>query len=214
MNSFERVILILFAIVLPCSVMAQDNTAESLLENAISVIKSDAGVRMNFSFVLYDMSGEKQYDGDGTFKIDGKKYSLITEEMKLWCDGNTQWSYIKQNNEIYVSEPNAEDARTFSPVHLMELYKEGFDCVKDKSLSTDKINVVTLKPIVRGREFEKVTISLDKRTNQPVKLVVYYDNDTSMRITISSYKGKCKFSTKDFRCREKDYPGVEFVDMR
>ena len=37
---------------------------------------------------------------------------------------------------------------------------------------------------------------------------------TSAKIEVDSYKAKCKFSTKEFRCREKDFRGVEFVDMR
>ena len=197
----------------PVALAAQDD-ARKLLDKAVAAIKADAGVRMDFEITLYDLTGDEQYGDNGVLKIDGEKYALLSDQMKLWCDGATQWSYIVANNEIYVSEPNADDARTFSPVHIMELYKEGYKSSIDKKLSSAKSDAVVLVANGRGFEIEKVTILLDKQTAQPQKLVVVYENGTSASIDVKSYKSKCKFATKEFRCREKDFRGVEFVDMR
>lgn len=198
---------------IPAVLVAQDD-ARKMLDKAVAAIKANAGVMMDFTITLYDFSGDEQYSDEGVLKIDGQKYALLSDQMKLWCDGETQWSYLASNNEIYVSEPNAEDARTFSPVHIMELYKEGYKSCIDKKLSTTKVDAVTLVANARGLEISKVTILLNKQTSQPEKLKVVYENGTSAEIEINSYKAKCKFSTKEFRCREKDFRGVEFVDMR
>jgi outer membrane lipoprotein-sorting protein len=96
----------------------------------------------------------------------------------------------------------------------MELYKEGYKSSVDKKLSSAKSDAVVLVANARGLEIKKVTIMLDKQTARPQQLEVVYENGTSATIKINSYKGKCKFSTKDFRCREKDFRGVELVDMR
>ena len=198
---------------IPAVLVAQDD-ARKMLDKAVAAIKANAGVMMDFTITLYDFSGDEQYSDEGVLKIDGQKYALLSDQMKLWCDGETQWSYLASNNEIYVSEPNAEDARTFSPVHIMELYKEGYKSSIDKKLSTTKTDAVTLVANARGLEISKVTILLNKQTAQPESLKVVYENGTSAEIEINSYKAKCKFSTKEFRCREKDFRGVEFVDMR
>lgn len=201
------------ALFVPAMIIAQED-ARNILDRAVAAIKSDAGVRLDFTITLYDLSGDEQFRDKGVLKIDGGRYALLSDQMKLWCDGETQWSYIASNNEIYISEPNADDARTFSPVHIMELYKEGYKSSVDKKLSTAKSYAVTLVANARGLEIEKVTLLLNKQTVQPEKLEVSYENGTSASIEISSYKAKCKFSTKEFRCREKDFRGVEFVDMR
>ena len=193
--------------------VAQDD-AHKILDKAVARIKADAGVKMDFLITLYDFSGEEQYSDKGVLKIDGEKYILLCDQMKLWCDGETQWSYLASNNEIYISEPNADDARTFSPVHIMELYKEGYKSSVDKKLSTSSVDAITLVANARGLEIDKVTILMNKKTSQPEKLKVFYENGTSATIEINSYKAKCKFSAKEFRCREKDFRGVEFVDMR
>ena len=210
-----NILLLSLIVSLPLSVAAQGgNDAEKLLDKAVSQIKSDGGVQMNFSITIYDASGDKQFKGDGVLKLDGKRFALLTDEMKLWCDGVTQWSYIASNNEIYISEPNADDARAFSPVHIMELYKNGFRSEFDKARGTAKVNAVTLISSARGNEIKKVSILLDKITNQPTLLVVYYENGTYADIKIDSYRKGCKFTAKEFRCREKDVRGAEVVDMR
>ena len=209
----KKTIFLLILLSLPAMIFAQDD-ARKLLDKAVAAIKADAGVRMDFKFAMYDPSGEELYDDSGVLKIAGEKYALLSDQMKLWCDGTTQWSYIAANNEIYVSEPNADDARAFSPVHIMELYKEGYKSSVDKKLSTAKSDAVVLVANGRGLEIEKVTILLNKQSAQPEKLDVVYENGTSASIKVNSYKGKCNFSTKEFRCREKDFRGVEFVDMR
>ena len=201
------------ALFIPAMLVAQDD-ARKILDKAVATIKADAGVKMDFTITLYDFSGEEQYSDNGVLKIDGQKYALLSDQMKLWCDGETQWSYLASNNEIYVSEPNAEDARTFSPVHIMELYKEGYKSSIDKKLSTAKVDAIMLVANARGVEIKNVTILLNKQSAQPERLKVVYENGTSADIEVNSYKAKCKFSTKEFRCREKDFRGVEFVDMR
>ena len=207
-------IIAILSLLLPCMAMAQGGKAEALLDKAVSAIKADAGVQMGFTIIMNDASGEEIFDDKGTLKMDGEKYVLLTDGMKLWCDGTTQWSYLAQNNEIYISEPNADDARAFSPVHLMELYKYGFKCAIDSKLSTAKENAVTMTEIARGNDIKRVTVLLDKQNSLPVRLVVSYENGSTANITVDSYKSKCRFTNKEFRCREKSFPGAEVVDMR
>ena len=169
---------------------------------------------MNFAITMLDSSGDEMFKDDGVLKISGERFALLTDEMKLWCDGETQWSYISQNNEIYISEPNADDARAFSPLHIMELYKSGFKSEIDKASSKPYADAVVLTSAARGNEIKKVSILLDKRINLPNSMVVEYENGTSAKIVVNTYKQGCKFSVKEFRCREKDFRGAEVVDMR
>ena len=201
-------------LLLPGVAFAQADKAEALLDKAVSAIKADAGVQMNFTIRMSDSSGEEMFDEKGVLKMDGDKFALLTDGMKLWCDGTAQWSYLAQNNEIYISEPNADDARAFSPVHLMELYKHGYRCAVDEKLATATEDAVTMTAIARGNDIKRVTVLLNKKSKQPARLVVLYDNGTTASIKVDSYKGKCKFSAKEFRCREKNFPGAEVVDMR
>lgn len=214
MKMMNRIFLLAIMCVVSLTAAAQKGEAEKLLDKAVSLIKSDSGVQMNFSITLLDGSGDEMFKDDGVLKISGERFALLTDEMKLWCDGETQWSYISQNNEIYISEPNADDARAFSPLHIMELYKSGFKSEVDKGASKPNADAVVLTSVARGNEIKKVSILLDKRINLPSSMDVKYENGTSAKIVVNTYKQGCKFSVKDFRCREKDFRGAEVVDMR
>ena len=209
-----RKAIFLFVILFMPAMLVAGQDARNILDKAVATIKADAGVMMDFVITLYDFSGEEQHRDKGVLKIDGQKYALLTGQMKLWCDGTTQWSYIPENKEVYISEPNADDAKTFSPVHIMELYKDGYKSSVDKKLSTASADAVTLVANARGLEIKKVVILLNRQTTRPETLRLFYENGTSASIDINSYKGKCRFPVKEFRCREKDFRGVEFVDMR
>ena len=212
--TFRQLITLLALALIPFSVVAQDNGATRILDAAVAKIKADAGVQMNFTVTMHDATGEEIYDDKGVLKMDGEKYALITDQMKLWCDGTTQWSYISQNNEIYISEPNADDARAFSPVHIMQLYKEGFRCEQYMAGTNDKVNAVKMTAVTRDNEIRKAIITINKQSGLPVMLKVSYENGSSADIKVDSYISKCKFAVKEFRCRTKEYRGAEIVDMR
>lgn len=212
--NLEKILYLLLLTLLPLFVAAQEKGATGVLDAAVAKIKADAGVQMHFTITMNDGSGEEIYEDKGVMKMDGEKYALLTDQMKLWCDGATQWSYIVQNNEIYVSEPNADDARAFSPVHIMQLYKSGFRCELYPAGTTAKVDAVKMTAVARDSEIRKVIIYINKQTGQPVELKVDYENGSSADIVVDSFKTKCKFAIKEFRCRVKDYRGAEVVDMR
>ncbi len=210
----KQILFLLPLILAPLFVAAQENGATRILDTAVAKIKADAGVQMHFTITMNDGTGEEIYDDKGVMKMDGEKYALLTDQMKLWCDGETQWSYIVQNNEIYVSEPNADDARAFSPVHIMQLYKSGFRCELYSAGATAKVDAVKMTAVARDSEIRKAIIFINKQTGQPVELKVDYENGSSADIVVDTYKTKCKFAIKEFRCRVKEYRGAEVVDMR
>ena len=212
--TLKQILTLLALVLAPLFVVAQENGATKILDAAVAKIKADAGVQMHFTITMNDETGEEIYEDKGVMKMDGEKYALITDQMKLWCDGETQWSYIVQNNEIYVSEPNADDARAFSPVHIMQLYKSGFRCELYPAGTTAKVDAVKMTAVARDSEIRKVIIHINKQSGQPVELKVDYENGSSADIVVDAYKTKCKFAVKEFRCRVKDYRGAEVVDMR
>ena len=93
--------------------------------NAIKKIEADAAVQMTFSYSVYDAGGTEQFSDDGSLKLDGGRYALLLSPMKLWCDGQTQWSYMAQVNEVYITDADSQEAQIYNPVYLMGLYKKG-----------------------------------------------------------------------------------------
>ncbi len=204
-----KIFLLLF--LCPLLLVAQKNDAVQLLERAVGGIEADAAVQMTFDYSVCDNSGEELFSDNGSLKLDGERYSLLLAPMKLWCDGETQWSYIAANNEIYVTTADSDEAQVYNPLHLMGLYKKGYDCSLEKEAGKNKI---TLLSTSAEASFSKVVIMLDEKNNRPCAMCVYVDGEGFTSIAVTGYKTKCMFDERAYCCPVEDFPGVEVVDMR
>ena len=90
--------VILFFAFFPLFAVAQ-NGAVAMLDKAVAVIKSDAAVQMDYDYTVYDDDDVIVYSDNGTMRLDNDRYSLIMENMKVWCNGKVQWSYMKDIDE-------------------------------------------------------------------------------------------------------------------
>lgn len=202
---------ILMLLLLPCALLAQERDAKSLLAGAIKQIEADAAVQMLFSYSVYDAGGSEQFSDDGSLKLDGERYALLLSPLKLWCDGQTQWSYMAQTDEIYITEADSEDAQIYNPVYLMGLYKKGYDCSVKTAAGVD---VVTLLATDKEQDFEKVVLSLDSKTAQPLDIQIFVAGQGYTAVKINSYKRGCNFDNRVYNCPTEDFPTAEIVDMR
>ena len=197
---------------------AAEDRAERILDEAVAKLKADSGVQMEFEYSIFDADTELQFSDKGTLFIDSDKivkgkecFALLMEQLKIWCNGSVQWNYSAQTNEIYITGANSEEAHNLSPLYIMQLYKSGYSC----SLVEDtKYNVITLQPADSNGEFDKVVVTLDKKSLNPVKIVLLMNGNGSIEIVINNYKAGCKFSREQFTCQVKEFPEVEIVDMR
>ena len=130
----KKIVFLFFAL-FPLVAVAQ-GSAEALLEKAVAVIKSDAAVQMDYDYTVYDDDGVIVYSDNGTMKLDNDRYSLVMENMKVWCDGKVQWSYMKDIDEVYITGADSEEAQNLSPLYIMEKYRENYSmALVDKGAS-------------------------------------------------------------------------------
>lgn len=203
-------IILSFLLFVPLLLCAQGDNAVALLENAIKKVEADAAVQMTFSYGVYDAGGTLQFSDDGSLKLDGGRYALLLSPMKLWCDGQTQWSYMAQVNEVYITDADSREAQIYNPVYLMGLYKQGYICSVE---SAGGRNIITLQ--ARGeQEFDKVVLFLDAKTSQPVAMHIFLDRQGYTTVDITSYKSGYNFDSRVYTCPLEDFPTAEIVDMR
>ncbi|MBQ8270625.1 MAG: hypothetical protein IJZ22_05395 [Bacteroidaceae bacterium] len=204
---------LMFALLLlsPIALVAQKQSAVEVLEHAIKSIEADAAVQMTFDYVVCDNAGAEQYADRGSLKLDGNCYSVLLTPMRLWCDGATQWSYMAANNEVYITAADSDEAQIYNPVYLMGLYKKGYKCSMEAHGGK---NVITLTADGDEPSFDRVVITLDAKSMRPLSLRVFMSGQGYTDIAIDSYKPKCVFDKRVYRCPLEDYPDAEIVDMR
>ena len=97
----KRTIFSLLVIFAALSASAQMSPA-TILQNAISTLDADNGI----SATVKVSSGQES--DTGTLYMSGSQFSMIFDDIKVWYNGRTMWSYSKENREVNITEPTLE----------------------------------------------------------------------------------------------------------
>lgn len=202
--------LLYLLFILPLGLSAQQNDAAVLLDKVIATMRSDAAVQFDYTYTVYDSDNSAVQSDKGVMRLDGDKYVLIMDGMKLWCNGVSQWSYMKDINEIYITDATSDEAQNLSPLYMMESYRAG--CEKSL-LMQGSLAVVTLKTDA-GEGIEKVELYIDSNSNRLKAMYVYILSQGRVEIVLDKYTPGCKFPQECYECPVKEFPDAEIVDMR
>lgn len=206
----RRLFLILM-LLLPASIIVKAQDAEQVLDKAINKIKADAGVQMNFSYTVFDDENNEVHKDKGVLAIDNDRYSLLLETVMVWCDGTTQWNYMQRTDELYITDADSEDAQNFSPLYIMELYKEGYDASIEKRGDE---NILTLA--ASEADLYEIVLTLDAKTNVPRSMMLYTETEGYTEVFLDNYQAKRVFTETQFICPLSKFENgdTEIVDMR
>ena len=203
-------ILFLFLMLLPLCAVAQDK-AVALLDKAVAAIRSDAAVQMDYGYTVYDDDGEVVYSDKGTMKLDNERYSLIMEDMKVWCDGKVQWSYMRDIDEVYITSADSEEAQNLSPLYIMEKYRENYKVsLEDKGTTA----LVVMTAMDADAEVDRLELLMDKKNARLQSLFIYMPAQGRIEVFLNNYVAKCSFGADEYVCPVDEFRTAEIIDMR
>ena len=191
----------LVAALLATSSFAQ--SAKSVLDKAAATVTAASGVRANFSMTT--TTGGT----NGTIAIKGKKFYATTPQAKVWFDGKTQWTYLKNNDEVNVSNPTEAQLQAINPYNFINLYKRGYTYTMNTA-GTDY--VIHLTSTSGERKIKELFISVNKKNYQPTQVKMLQGKKWTT-FNITSIK-KENIADSQFRFNSKDFPKAEIIDLR
>lgn len=177
--------------------------ARKVLDKAATIIGRKGGATANFS-----ISG-KYGNTNGTIAIKGNKFRATTSDAIVWYDGKTEWTYIKKNEEVNVSNPTEAQQQAMNPYKFITIYKNGFNMSMTSTASDHNIHLMAQN---QGRTIKEMYITVDKRTNLPKQVKMRQQNGWST-INITNFKAVDQ-SDATFRFNSKDFPHAEVIDLR
>ena len=202
--------MLLFCALFPALLFAQGN-AVAFLDKAVARLKSDAALQMNYDYTVYDDDGVVAFSDTGIMRLDKERYSLLMENMKVWCDGTTQWSYMRDIDEIYITDADSEEAQNLSPLYFMEKYRKNYSVSLD---GKGEVAVVTLLSKDKDEEIDKVELYIDKETYRLESLFVYMPAQGKIEVFLNGYVAGCSFDKEIYACPVDEFPSAEVIDMR
>ncbi len=174
-------------------------------------------IKTEFSYTLENPQAKIKETQSGTLFVRSKvnKYKVILKGQELISDGKNQWTYLKADKEVQLSEvDNSSDA--LNPAKIFTIYEKGFKSVytNDNKLNGKTLHNIDLTPIDSKRSFFKVRLQIEKLTKQITNAVIFDKNGNKYTYTIKTFTPNVKVPESTFAFDSKLYPGVELVDLR
>lgn len=195
-----------FAIImmLLLSVGAQAESAKRILDKAAATVSNPGGVQAHFQMI------SKQFGTtEGEIAVKGNKFHATTPDATIWFDGKTQWTYMKGNDEVNISNPTEAQLQAINPYNFINIYKKGY---KLEAKKVEHFYEVHLIPTDKNRKIQEMYIVVDETTYHPTH-VKMKQKDKWSTIVISRLK-TASLSDDLFKFNSKDFPQAEIIDLR
>ena len=197
----KKICFLITAVLLSATTFAQ--TAKSVLNKAAATVTMKEGVKADFK-----MTGS-MVNTSGSIIIKGKMFHATTPQASIWFDGKTQWTYMKDNDEVNISNPTEVQLQAINPYNFINLYKKGYDATLNSSGSN---HVVHLTASSADRKIKELFITVDKKSYQPKQVKMLQGKKWTI-FDITNLK-KQAASDAQFRFNAKDFPHAEIIDLR
>ncbi|MBE6256942.1 MAG: cell envelope biogenesis protein LolA [Prevotella sp.] len=197
----KKICFLIAATLISAATFAQ--TAKSVLDKAAANITVKSGVQAKFK-----MTGSMG-NTSGTIAIKGRKFHATTPQAIVWFDGKTQWTYMKNNDEVNVTTPTESQLQAINPYNFINLYKNGYDATLN---SSGKDYVVHLTASTKDKKIRELFITVNKSSNTPTQVKLLQGTKWTI-FDISDLK-KQSVPDSQFRFNAKDFPQAEIIDLR
>ncbi len=199
----RKLFFISLCLLLSLSCWAQnEQQARKVLDRAAAIINHRGGAKANFTVFSNKMKTS------GSIAIKGSKFLVATPQAMVWYNGKTQWSYMRQNNEVNITTPNQSQKAQMNPYVFVNCYKKGYRMsMKDVGNSKEVHLTATGK-----NPISQMYIIVDNKTGVPSHVKMKLNGSWTV-IVISNFK-TANLSDSSFNFNAKEFPHAEVIDLR
>lgn len=197
----KKICFLITMVLFSTTIFAQ--TAKNVLDKAAANITVKSGVQANFK-----MTGSMG-NTSGTIAVKGRKFHATTPQAIIWFDGKTQWTYMKNNDEVNVTNPTESQLQAINPYNFINLYRNGYDATLNKS---GKDYVVHLTASSKDKKIREMFITINKNSYNPTQVKLLQGSKWTI-FDITDLK-KQNIPDTQFRFNAKDFPKAEVIDLR
>ena len=194
------------------TLFAQDQVAKDVLDRLSTTTKSYKNMTVGFDFIFENKNQNINEIQKGILVLQEDMFRLEMDEQIIINDGESQWIYLSDMNEVQIMENDPEE-EMMSPKKLFTIYEEGYKYryVGTESEKNKNLQIIDLFPEESGA-FIKITLAVDTAKNQLRKITILDKNGGTYTYLVKSFKSNTNISP--FIFNTDDYDGVEVIDLR
>ncbi len=181
-------------------------TAGEVLNKVLSAVESAPSLTLALKAVSENGSGS------GSLTVARECFTFSGEDIKVFYDGKTQWTYQPSEKEVSVTTPTANELAEVNPLAFLRNYQVNYKVSMLSSTKTAyKIKMVSNR---RSLYIRSAVVTINSSTWLPTEVTAELSNGGKLTVTVlSAVKGK-KQTSDYFRFSTSANPGVEVIDLR
>ncbi len=192
-----------------------DKAASQILDKVSKNYRSYKTIKANFKIKIFNKQDKSSQSEKGTLYVKGKKFRVEMDGQEIYCDGKTMWTYLKDANEVQISNYNPK-GNDINPSEIFTVYEKGFLSKfigegKKGSVVTENIE---LTPTDKKKPFFKVKLTIDKVAKKIMDMTVLNKNGVESLYEITGFSSNISMEDSFFKFDKKSKPGVAEIDLR
>ncbi len=205
-------IFTILSLTLSTILFAQDQVAKDVLDKLSTTTKSYKNMTIGFDFIFENTNQNIKETQKGILILEDENFKLEMDDQTIINDGESQWVYLTDMNEVQIMEHDPEDDM-MSPNKLFTIYEKGYKYtyVGAEAEKGKRVQIIDLFPVESGA-FMKVTLAVDAAKNQLHRITMHDKNGGTYTYLITSFSSNN--TIKPFTFNATDFPGVEVIDLR
>jgi outer membrane lipoprotein-sorting protein len=196
-----------------------DAKAKGILDKLSAKTKTYTSIKAEFSSVMTKGAKTMETIG-GSLITKAGKYKLDFKGQTIICDGKTQWTIIKEQKEVQITDaPDDKSTETITPLNIFTLYEKGFKFKyeKEETVNGSSCDVIDLFPLQSDKKaYHTVKLYIDKAKLQIVMAKILFKKDQSVNtISLKSFAPNSEIPDATFTYKKADCcVGYTEIDLR
>ncbi len=189
-----------------------DPDAKKILDAVSTKFKSFKSVQSNFSLKIENASNKVMGNKTGTVYMKGTRYRIKVQDQDIYCDGSNVWTVDITAKEITISKLDPSN-NTITPQKLFTNFYDK-DFLYKLNSDAKGIQEIELTPIDKTKLFHKVIVYINKASQTISSTKIFEKAGNRYTYSVSGMNTKSAIPDATFTFNQKNYPGMEIVDLR
>ncbi len=189
-----------------------DPDAKKILDAVSAKFKTFKSVQSNFTLKIENAANKVLGNKTGTVYMKGTKYRIKVAGQDIFSDGVNIWTVDAAAKEITLTKIDASN-NTITPQKLFTNFYDK-DFLYKLNSDAKGVEEIELTPIDKSKLFHKVILLVNKAAKTITSTKVFEKAGNRYTYTVSSMNTTSDISDATFLFNQKNYPGMELVDLR
>jgi len=196
----------------PKGMGSNDPEAKKILDAVSAKFKTFKSVQSNFSLKIENAANKVLGNKTGTVYMKGTKYRIKVAGQDIFSDGSNVWTVDAAAKEITLTKLDASN-NTITPQKLFTNFYDK-DFLYKLNSDAKGVQEIELTPIDKSKLFHKVIVLINKAAKTITTTKVFEKAGNRYTYTVSSMNTTSNIADATFVFNQKNYPGMELVDLR